>query len=183
MKKIVFFLLILPFACLAQQTFIPGYVVDLKGDTLKGEIRYNPKKELDMYSKVGFKEVSGAQRTFKPEKIKAYGYDGKVFVSATIDGEAAFYKTLSHGAIDLFETQYETLQMNDIKLKNDFFMKKNGSSEFIRIKHNKFKKQLAEQMSDNSEIVKQLEENKNLEFENIIEVFNQYNSWAKTAKS
>ncbi len=167
----------------AQQTFVKGYIVQLTGDTVRGEIKINPKKDLDLYLKVAFKEESGLQKTYKADKLKAYGFNNEVFIAGKYDGESSFYKVLSSGTLDLYELKFETLQMNDIKTKIDFFMKKKGSEDVVKIKHGRFKKQLAEQMADATQIVKEIEENKNLELENIEQVFDQYNTWAKAQKS
>lgn len=183
MKKLALLALFIPFISFSQQTLVKGYIVQLNGDTVRGDIKVNPKKEFEMYSKIAFIEPNGMQRMYKADKIKSYAYDGKVFVAVKNDGESMFYKTLSNGAINLYETQYEVLLMNDLKVKNDYFMKKSGSDEYVKIKHGRFKKQLAEEMSDNSKLVKELEENKKLELENMVEVFNQYNTWAKSNKS
>jgi hypothetical protein len=183
MKKLVILLVALPFISFAQQTLVKGYIVQMNGDTVRGDVKINPKKEFELFSKVAFVEPNGMQRIYKADKIRSYSYDGKVFTAVKNDGESVFYKTLSQGALDLFELRYEVLLMNELKVKNEYFMRKKGSDEYVKIKHGRFKKQLAEEMSDNSRLVKELEENKKIELENMIDVFNQYNTWAKSNKS
>ena len=167
----------------AQQSFVKGYVVQLNGDTLHGEIKINPKKEIELYQKVAFKEASGLQKTFKPDKLKAYGFNNEAFIAAKIDDEPLFYKVLSSGTLYLYEVKHEVLQMNELRIKIDFFMKKKGSEDFVKIKQGRFKKQLVEQMADAADIVKEIETNKQLEIENLEQVFDQYNTWAKVQKS
>ncbi len=173
------FILFLGFNLDAQQTFVPGYVVELSGDTLKGEIKINPKKELDLYTRVAFKDANGLQKTYKPGKIKSYGFDKSVFISGVNDDEPVFLKVLSSGILNLYSLQYEVLQMNELKTKHDYFMKPRSGESLIKIKHGRFKKQLAEHMADATELVKKIEEDKHLEFENIALVFDQYNTWAQ----
>ena len=85
-------------------------------------------------------------------------------------------KRLSKGAVNLYEAQVEVYQMNEIKVKSDYYMEK-SAGEFVKVKSGKFKKQVEEVMADNSEIVKALEDKK-YEFENIVELFNAYNKKA-----
>ena len=162
----------------AQSNYYKGYVIQLNGDTIKGEVRINPKKQLEQYQKVAFKDEKGLPKNYKPEKIKGYGYDNFSFISTEHEGEKVFIKLLSSGAINLFDVQFEVLIMNDIKTKTDYLMMKNGNDSFVRIKSGKMKKQLSDVMSDDAELVKQIEANKNLELENMVEVFNKYNVWA-----
>jgi hypothetical protein len=158
----------------AQAKYFPGYVIMLNGDTLKGEVKKNPKKEFDNFAKAAYRKRDGGEiKTFNATKIKEYCVDGVTFVSRNVDGEQVFVKRLSKGAVNLYESQIEVLQMNDIKVKSDYYMEK-GSGEFVRIKSGKFKKQIEEVMSDNEEIVKALEDKK-YEYDNIVELFNAYN--------
>jgi hypothetical protein len=163
----------------AQVKYYPGYVIMLKGDTLKGEIKKNPKKEFDNFTKAAYRKSDGGEiKTFSPAKIKEYMVDGITYVSRNIDGEQVFIKRLSEGAVNLYEAQLEVYQMNEIRIKSDYFMEKEGEAGPVKIKSGKFKKQVQEVMSDNEEIVKGLED-KTYDYENIVEVFNTYNKSAK----
>ena len=68
--------------------------------------------------------------------------------------------------------------MNEIKVKSDYYMERNGESGPVKIKSGKFKKQVGEVMSDNADIVKALEEKK-YDFENIVEGFDSNNKVSK----
>ena len=161
----------------AQAKYFPGYVITLTGDTLKGEIKKNPKRDFDNFAKAAYRKKDGSEiKTFNPTKIKEYSVDGIVFVSRNIDGEQVFVKRLSKGSVNLYEAQIEVYQMNDIKVKSDYYMEK-AAGEFVKIKSGKFKKQVEEVMSDNEEIVKALE-NKKYDYDNIVELFNAYNKTA-----
>jgi hypothetical protein len=159
----------------AQAKFYKGYVVLLNGDTLNGEIRKNAKKEFDNFTKASFRKSEGNElKTYRADKIKEYLVDGITFVSRNIEGEQVFVKRLSKGAVNLYESQIEVLQMNDVKVKSDYYMEK-AAGEFVKIKSGKFKKQIVDVMGDNEEIVKGLEEKK-YDYDNILEVFNTYNN-------
>ncbi len=158
----------------AQVKFFKGYVLLLNGDTLTGEVRKNVKKEFDSYTKASFRKSEGLEvKTYRADKIKEYVVDGITFVSRNVDGEQMFVKRLSKGPVNLYEAQVEVLQMNEVKVKSDYYMEREAG-EFVKIKSGKFKKQIVDVMGDNQEIVKGLEEKK-YDYENIVEVFNAYN--------
>lgn len=158
----------------AQAKFFKGYVVLLNGDTLNGEIKKNMKKEFDNFSRASFRKVDGSElKTYRADKIKEYVVDGTTFVSRNVEGEQVFVKRLSKGSVNLYEAQVEVLQMNELKVKSDYYMEKEAG-EFVKIKSGKFKKQIVDVMGDNEEIVKGLEDKK-YDYENIVEVFNVYN--------
>ena len=154
-------------------------MINMTGDTVKGEIKMNPKKEFDNYSKVFFKDASGVQKNYKPDKVKGYGFDNKHFVASKYEGEPSFYKILSHGHIMLFEMMYETQQMNEISQKTEYYLAKKEDTEYSKLKEGKFKKQLGELMKDNPDILANAEDKK-FEIEKVVELVNQYNDWAKT---
>lgn len=161
----------------AQIKYYKGYVLMLNGDTLKGEIKKNLKKEFDNFCRAAYRKSDGAEiKTFRPDKIKEYYVDGVTFVSRNVDGEQVFVKRLSKGVVNLYESQIETLQMNDLKVKSDYYMEK-AAGEFVKIKSGKFKKQISDAMSDNEDVLKGLEEKK-YDYENIVELFNVYNKTA-----
>lgn len=165
------------FKAQAQSAFFPGYIILLTGDTIKGEVKMNPKKDLDLFSKVTFKKGNEAPKVYKANKVKEYKVEKFVFVSRNIEGEQVFIKRISTGLVNLYEWKIEVMQMNDIKEKVDYFMEKVGEVGPVKIKSSKFKKQVADAMGDNEEILKGLE-NKKYDFENIVEVFEEYNKSA-----
>jgi hypothetical protein len=161
----------------AQVKYFQGYVIMLNGDSLKGEIKRNLKKEFDNFTKASFRKKEGSEvKSFTPAKIKEYSVDGIIFVSRNVEGDQVFVKRISEGAVNLYESQVETMQMNEIKVKSDYYMEKSGG-EFVKVKSSKFKKQMTDAMADNEDIVKALEEKK-YDYENIVEVVNSYNKSA-----
>lgn len=180
-KSILTTALLLTFSlAFSQITFVKGYMINMTGDTLKGEIKMNPKKEFDNYNKVFFKDPSGVQKNYKPGKIKGYGFENKHFIASTLDGEPTFYKVLSQGPIMLYEVMFEIQQMNEIALKNEYYFSKKEETEYSRLKENKFKKQLGELMKDNPDILENANDDKKFEIEKVVEIVDQYNDWAKT---
>lgn len=182
MKKLYFIAALLFFVSTAfsQVTFVKGYIVALTGDTLKGEVKINPKKEFDNFGKVFFKDASGVQKNYKANKVKAYGFENKNFLAADFEGEPMFYRILSVGTINLLEMMYETMQMNEISYKSDYYLAKKGDNVLTKVKPGKFKKQLTEMMKDNAELLQNMDDDKKFEIEKVTEVVNQYNDWAKS---
>ena len=169
----LFFVIILSNNIHAQTKYYKGYVVLLNGDTLNGEIKKNSKKEFDNFSKASFKNEAGEIKTYHADKVKEYVVDGATFISRNIDGDQIFVKRLSKGVVNLYEVQVEVMQMNEIRVKSDYYMEKEAG-EFVKIKSGKFKKQIVDVMGDNQEIVKGIEDKK-YDYDNILEVFNVYN--------
>lgn len=162
---------------LAQVKYFQGYVIMLNGDSLKGEIKKNMKREFDNFTKASYRKKEGSEiKSFSPAKIKEYCVDGTRFVSRNVDGEQVFVKSISQGAVNLYEAQIEVMQMNELKVKSDYYMEKSGG-EFVKVKSSKFKKQMTDAMGDNEEIVKGLEEKK-YDYESIVEVVKAYNKTA-----
>ena len=63
----------------AQVKYFPGYVIMLNGDTVKGEIKKNLKKEFDNFTKAAYRKKDGGEiKTFAPNKIKEYFVLGKI---------------------------------------------------------------------------------------------------------
>ncbi|MGZ3891150.1 MAG: hypothetical protein ACXVI9_11655 [Mucilaginibacter sp.] len=66
--------LLLPFFSSAQSNYKPGYVVDIKGDTLKGTIDY---REWDQnLRQVSFKTNAGAVAVYTPQNARAFAVTG-----------------------------------------------------------------------------------------------------------
>ena len=161
----------------AQVTFSPGYIVNAKGDTLRGEVRA-PKNELEPFSKVFFKDRSGLQKNYKPEKIKAYGVNNDHFVSMPSDGEPAFYKKVVSGHITLYVLQFETIRMNTPILDSEYYFSVPNSKSLVVVKEGKFKKQISDYMKDNPEIAQGYEDkDKKFDPEKAVEIITMYNDW------
>jgi len=165
----------------AQITFTKGYLINEKGDTLRGEVKLNPKKEQDYYARVTFKDASGTQKNYKPAKVKAYGFDNEHFVSITNNDEGLFYKRLTNGAILLYKGAFEVVVMNKATWEFEYFLFKEGDKKLTDVKEGKFKKQLQEWMRDAQEYAEAYNDSdKKLNVESAIEVINNYNTWKRS---
>jgi hypothetical protein len=161
----------------AQGNFVKGYVVNEKGDTLKGEVRLNPKKEQEIYTKVFLRDANGMQKNYKPEKTKGYGYEDKRFVSGITDNEARFFLVIIKGPVSLYKTVVESMKMNETVFESVYFLSTAADNIPVEVKESKFKKQIGEIMKDNPEIVASYAEEKKFDLEKATDLINRYNSW------
>ena len=176
MKKIILFAFLagLINSISAQSTFEKGYIITLNGDTLQGQIKYNPKNELPLFDVVSFQTNPSDKKSYHANKIKEFSFDGNVYVARMIEDKAVFVKRLSAGAINLYEYRAEEFFMNNVRVNTNYYMEKIGNIELVHIKESKFKKQIIEIMADDESVIKDLHEKK-YEYANIVDLFEQYN--------
>lgn len=159
----------------AQTKYRKGYVITWKGDTLKGEIESNPKKENDCYRKVKFRAGAGMPlKGFTPERLKEYGMDSLIFIYRKIEDEDVFIKQILFGKIKLYEGRTELLEGTKSTFEPDYFYLKGDEAIVVQDKPTKFKKQMIALMADNAELIKLIEEEK-YNYGNVIELFKAYN--------
>lgn len=169
-----------PMALFGQVTFVKGYILNEKGDTLHGEVKTNPKKEHESYARVTFKDAAGAQKNYKPAKLKGYGFEGNHFMSWGKDDEALFYKRLANGPIFFYKSAFEVVAMNKSTWEYDYFLFKEGDKKMTDAKIGKFAKQLKEWMKDAQEFAEYYKENsKDIDEASAIEAITKYNDSKK----
>ncbi len=174
---LLFFCICLMDAVWSQNTFVKGYMINEKGDTLKGEVKLNPKKEIEQYTKLTFKEATGAQKNYKPAKVRGYGFDQNHFVvMEDSEHETKFAKVLTTGPIGFYKLGFEGLKMNTVVLEYEYYLTSAENNDKELVKENKYKRQLNEWMRDN---VSFLEANTDKKFDEqkVLEIINQYNAW------
>jgi hypothetical protein len=173
---LVLFISLLTITSNAQIAFVKGYIVNEKGDTLKGEVKINPKKEQDNYSKVFFKDETGTQKSYKPNKVKAYGFDKQHYVAMDYEGEQKFYKALIRGEISLYKMMFEVTNMNAVSYEGEYFISRKDDKKMTSVKEGKFKKQLQEMMSGASGYANEYQDDKSLNEESAVAVISKYNN-------
>jgi len=162
---------------IAQSSMVKGYIVTEKGDTLKGEAKINPKKEIDNYTKVNFKDETGLQKMYKPAKLRAYGFNDEHYIAMDSDEEKKFYRILATGSINFYKLGYESLRMNEAVFEVEYYISHAGDKELILIKESKFKKQAGEWMKDHPEFIEAYGDEKKFDLEKAMAAITQYNSW------
>ena len=163
----------------AQLTMVPGYMISAKGDTLKGEVKINPKKDIDNFSKVFFKDASGVQKNYKPAKVKGYGFANRHFVSITEKDESMFCERLTEGAIILYKSAFEASSAGETTKELIWYLFKEGDKKLTEVKETKFRKQIMEWMSGSAGLANDYEDGKTFNEGAAIEVIKKYNSWKK----
>ena len=163
----------------AQTYYEKGYLVGVKGDTIKGEVKLNQKKEFEVYSKVTFRDEKGVQKNYKPEKVKAYGFKDRKFLKMDYGSEEYYYEVLAEGDISYFKIVFEALYAKKIELETEYFIKKADSKKVNAMKSSKFKKVMTDWMEDHPEFINAYEEPEDKKFDEAkaIEIIQQYNAW------
>lgn len=181
MKKIIALIMVTcAYFSPAQVSFVKGYLVTDKSDTLRGEVKINPKKEFENHNKIFFKDNSGTQKNYKPNKVKAYGYENNHYVSIVQDEEPKFYKRLTTGALVLYKVAFEVVNMNEVAYDYEYYIEREGETKLTEVKQSKFKKQLQELMSGSAGFANDFKDEKKFNEAGAIEVINKYNDWKKT---
>ncbi|MCE2772823.1 MAG: hypothetical protein LW750_05220 [Bacteroidetes bacterium] len=182
MKKQLLFLFIalgISIVSTAEMAYKSGYVILNSGDTVRGDIKVNTKKELPLFARVILKQGE-TSRTYKPEQVKGYSLDGVQFLTRKLGGEMVFLKVVTSGRIVIFEHQFEVYHGDQTLVEKEYYVEKNDgtSNELVKLRGNKFKKLSAEWMSDHSELVAKIDqENKKMEFAEMQAYIEEYNSW------
>jgi hypothetical protein len=162
----------------AEMVWKTGYVILSSGDSIKGDIKVNTKKELSLFQKVYVKQGESS-KTYKPEQVKEYGYESSRFISRKVDGEMQFMKVLSYGRIILYEWQFELQRGAEVIVEKEYYIETNdGSGKIEKTKPGKFKKAVAELMADNPELVARVQnEDKKYEIGDVQNIVAEYNTW------
>lgn len=175
MKKtlFVFALLILAQIGYSQITTVPGYIIRSTGDTIEGDIKINPKKNFEYYTKVSYKDAQN-NKNYKPDDINGYGFKDNHFIYNKLNEEPYFYKVLCNGKIMLYEVMYKGITANADYI-SDYYIAKKGETTFTRVKQGKTKKQLTEYMKDRTDVLNAFDDSK-FDIEKLIAVVNKYNN-------
>ena len=85
----------------AQPDFRSGYIIEISGDTLFGEIDY--RGDLLMSSVCRFKDDSNTIKEYSPNDITAFRFiDSKYFVSREVNDRKVFLEYLINGRINIY---------------------------------------------------------------------------------
>jgi hypothetical protein len=113
MKKLSFLLLGLVFAanCFAQKNYMPGYIINLQGDTVNGFINYRNWKTCP--DQIGFiTALESAETVYHPSELKGFSTAGRIYESAVVQIETSRINKnyLEYGAAFKFRTDTVFLQ-------------------------------------------------------------------------
>ncbi|HQQ92960.1 MAG TPA: hypothetical protein PLQ93_00280 [Bacteroidia bacterium] len=164
----------------AQTYYEKGYLVNEKGDTIRGEVKLNQKKPVEIYNKLTFRDEKGVQKNYKPEKVLSYGFSGRHFIKLDYGGEEMYYEVLCRGPINFYKLVFEAMYTKEVSLEPEYYLNRIGSKKVVVVKTNKFKKQLSDWMEDNPEFINGYVEEKEFSEAKAREVIEQYNTWKVT---
>ncbi len=160
----------------AQAVFMPGYIIDKKGDTLNGEIKVNHKKEIDLYKKIFFrKDEKEAPKQYAPTAIQGFKVEDKFFEPVKIAGQFKFMKVICHGSIMFFEYEGAATEESE-EGESRYFMVKDNSEVIVEVFFDmEMKKELKKMFHDDPESMSELEHTKKVNLDNVTHLFNEYN--------
>jgi hypothetical protein len=181
-RRLLLLISALPVVAFSQTSYVKAYLVNMKGDTVKGEARVNPKKEYDNYYKILFRDSAGTQKTYKPEKIKAFGFGDQHYVAITEDGETAFFRVLARGHVNLYKFMFEGIRMNKTVFVPEYYLAESDSSELEPIRENRFKKQLSRWIDDNPKLLETYDDTWFFEEKEAVKLIEDYNAWKASQK-
>lgn len=171
-------LLLLSIQLRAQTYYEKGYLVNEKGDTLRGEVKLNAKKEFEIYTKVAFRDEKGIQKNHKPEKVSSFGFKDRNFVKMSYGSEDMYYEVICRGEINFYKLVFEAMYANRVELETEYFIQR-GSKKVQALKSSKFKKIMTEWMEDHPDFINAYEEPEAKKFDEAAakQVVENYNAW------
>lgn len=184
MKHLFFFILSicsLSVFCQAKKTadvFEDAYIVTLKGDTVRGQIKMPKGKKAEIYQKISFKDPTNKVRLYTPDKIKGYGYANYYYISAFHNNKSCYFKVLSRGKVSLFQTGFEVMEDGIADEVNEFcVMEEKGDGQFKIVDEKGIKKQLKDLFKSNKALVQKINEQKEITFnaQTLENYFNEFN--------
>jgi hypothetical protein len=161
--------------------FEDAYVITLKGDTVKGQIKIPKTKKTELFQKISFKDKTNKVRLYTPDKINGYGHHDYYFISAYHNNKSCYFKVLSKGKVSLFQTNFEIVE-EGIALEIEEFcvMEEKSDGQFKVIDEKSVKKQLKDIFKTNKSLVQKINDQKEIALKaNVLEnYFNEFNQSA-----
>ena len=193
------FTIIILFSCLfslSQEGFEKGYVINNKGDTLRGKIKDRKYTAgVANSDKIRFIDSTGKEKSLDPYEIKQYCRRGVFFrvLPIGLDAKLKFAEILEDGDVILFgytsnsfvSTTSDVLSKSVDKNKDGkpdadknleyFFQKRKDPNSLMKVKPKKFQETATFFFQNDSDLVKKIED-KSLGYDNIRLVVKTYNS-------
>ncbi|MES2566604.1 MAG: hypothetical protein V4565_07045 [Bacteroidota bacterium] len=167
----------------APDVFEEAYIITLKGDTIKGQIKLPKSKKSELFQKISFKDKTNKVRLYTPDKINGYGHNTYYFISAYHDNKSCFFKVLSKGKASLFQTAFEIIDEGIASEFEEFcVMEEKGDGQFNVINEKGIKKQLKDIFKSNKPLVQKINDQKEIALRaDVLESF--FNEFNKSASS
>ena len=210
MKKFLFTAVLITIFCIAysQKNYLPAYIIQNNGDTLKGFIDYRNWKKIP--ADFSFKStMNDVTKVLKPGDIKEVSVNGEKYISQnvdiiegpnfldflplestiTIEKVKCFLLELSSGSKSLYYYENQNVRQQYYIKQGDSvvlliytkYIDKSGKADVIR-ENEKFKGQLAFYLVDCKTIQNQLEKT-TYNKESLVDLFNHYYNCSNTKTS
>lgn len=205
MRRTLFLICILmslSFLTLAQKKFCDGYIITLKDDTIRGIVRDNfPFRIALAAKKISFIDASGIEKKYLPDDIKGYSKGGianyisldfgfgKDFARIVVDGEVTL---LSFESINRNSTFVPVSGLsggisgggtwsNSTSTTESLYLYNRRTNSTTGVNLLGFKSLMAAYFSDYIEL-KEMIENKELEYSDLEIIVEKYNRWKSKNK-
>jgi hypothetical protein len=167
--------------------FSEGYYVNYKGDTLQGEIQTNLEDETEFYKTFAFRgKGTSKPRVFNGQRVRAYGFNDKHFVSAAVEGEKRFLERLTDGRLRFFEYRFHGKIDGFPGIESAYFIKDTRAEgedlelqELKKISIKFYKKSLKPYMKDQPMIWSDLDKY-TFDKQNLVKSINEFNRYYVT---
>jgi len=110
---------------------VKGYYLNLKGDTVRGEIQSNPDDPTDFYKGFNFRIGSvGKVAPISTKKAKAYGFENRHFVLVPYDAELDVYiETLAKGRLNFYEYRFNDKKDGEPTVTSSYYIQDTRAEE------------------------------------------------------
>lgn len=142
------------------------YVVTLKGDTLRGNVRYSNNATA---KSVRITTTTGQKSNYTILQVKSFMVDNQVYHTVKMVYGYTFMKLISSGYLNLYNYQSE----NQTNWDGRFFTKRDGTS--LDVPNIGFKKRVAEFLADCLEVSAKVESGV-LDKNNLTKIVTEYNA-------
>ena len=139
------------------QVFVKGYYVNVKGDTVKGQVQVNPDDETDIYKQFAFlaPKTKKAKIFNAASHVKAYGIEDRNFIMIEYAGEKLFVERLAPGRLRFYEERFHGKIDGNPSIESAYFIRDTRAEgedkdleEISKISTKFYKKNLKPYMKD-----------------------------------
>ena len=108
-----------------------GYYLNMKGDSIKGEIQTNPEDETLFYQGFSFKpKGAGKVAPMSSKKAKGYGFEGRHFILVPYDSEKEVYiELLVNGRLKFFEYKFHDTKDGEPIIASSYYIQDTRAEE------------------------------------------------------
>ncbi len=108
-----------------------GYFLNLKGDTVRGEVQTNPDDVTDFYKGFNFRVGSvGKVAPMSTKKAKGYGFEGRHFTLVPFDANLDVYiETLTKGRLNFYEYRFNDNKDGEPVISSNYYIQDTRAEE------------------------------------------------------